>query len=308
MTTLIISHQLCLGHDPGPGHPECPARLHAVSRALEALGSPLLAFAEVPEASLESLFRVHAAAMVERVLAAVPAAGLYPLERDTILSPGSRAAALAAVGGALAAVDAVTGGGVAHAFVAARPPGHHATRDEAMGFCLFNAIAAAAVHAHEAHGCARVAVIDFDVHHGNGTEAILRGREGFFYASSHEYPNYPGTGTHSEDGPCPIVNAPLAPMTDSGAFRTAWRDRLLPALRAFAPELVLVSAGFDGHRKDPLSMMQLEAADYAWLGTEIARIGAESAAGGVVSVLEGGYDLDALGASVAAYIKAFPAA
>jgi len=242
------------------------------------------------------------------VLAAVPATGLYPLERDTILSPGSRAAALAAAGGALAAVDAVAGDGVAHAFVAARPPGHHATRDEAMGFCLFNAIAAAAVHAREAHGCARVAVVDFDVHHGNGTEDILRGREGFFYASSHEYPNYPGTGTHSEDGPCPIVNTPLAPMTGSAAFRAAWRDRLLPALRAFAPELVLVSAGFDGHRKDPLSMMQLEAADYAWLGTEIARVGAESAAGGVVSVLEGGYDLDALGASVAAYIKAFPAA
>lgn len=308
MTTLILSHAACLGHDPGAGHPESPARLKAVSRAVEAMSGPSLAFAEAPLALPEALLRVHDAAMVDRVLGAIPAAGWRALERDTIVSPGSRAAALAAVGGALAAVDAVAGGGISHAFAAVRPPGHHATRTEAMGFCLFNAIAAAAVHAHEAHGMARVAVIDFDVHHGNGTEDILRGRDGFFYASSHEYPNYPGTGTHSEDGPCPIVNAPLPPMTDGRAFRAVWAERLLPALRDFAPELVLVSAGFDGHRKDPLSMMQLEAADYAWLGAEIARIGADSAAGAVVSVLEGGYDLDALGASVAAYLGAFSGA
>ncbi len=307
MTTLILSHEACLGHDPGADHPEGLARLTAVSRAIEGMAGFPLAVAEAPLAPPEALLRVHDAAMVDRVLGAIPAAGWRALERDTIVSPGSRAAALAAVGGALAAVDAVVGGGVNHAFAAVRPPGHHATRSEAMGFCLFNAIAAAAVHALEAHGMGRVAVIDFDVHHGNGTEDILRGRDGFFYASSHEYPNYPGTGTHSEDGPCPIVNAPLPPMTDGSTFRAAWADRLLPALRDFAPDLVLVSAGFDGHRKDPLSMMQLEAADYAWLGAEIARIGAESTAGAVVSVLEGGYDLDALGASVVAYLGAFGA-
>lgn len=302
--TLVLTHAACLGHDTGPGHPERPARLAAVLHAMEGLPDGAPAFAEAPAAAEAVLARVHDGAMIETVLAAIPATGYALLDRDTVVAPGAREAALRAVGAAVEAVEAVASARASHAFAAVRPPGHHATRTRAMGFCLFNAIAAAAVHAREALGVARVAVIDFDVHHGNGTEDILRGRNGFFYASSHDYPNYPGTGTRSEDGPCPILNAPLPPMTTGAGFRAAWAERLLPELRAFSPDLILVSAGFDGHRNDPLSTMQLEVSDYAWIGGEIGRIARQTPAGGVVSVLEGGYDLDAMAASVAAYVAA----
>lgn len=304
MTTLILTHPACLGHDPGPGHPEQPARLGAVLRALDGLdGTAML---EAPAASVASLSLVHDPTMVQSVLAAIPAAGYAALDADTLVAPGSREAALGAAGAAMTAVDAVMAG-AANAFCAVRPPGHHATRARAMGFCLFNNAALAAVHAQAAHGRTRVALVDFDVHHGNGSEDILRGREGFFYASSHEYPNYPGTGLESEDGPCAIVNAPLPRGTTGAGFRAAWTHRILPALDRFAPDFLVVSAGFDGHRKDPLSMMQLEAADFGWLSAQL-RVLAETHAGGrLVSVLEGGYDLDALAACARAHVSALAA-
>lgn len=304
MTTLILTHSACFGHDPGPGHPEVPARLGAVLGAIQGLDGVDLAFAETEAAEVGALACAHETAMIDRVLAAIPAAGYGALHHDTLVSPGSRAAALGAAGAALAAVDAVATGAAANAFCAVRPPGHHATRDRAMGFCLFNNAALAAVRAREDHHADHVAVVDFDVHHGNGTEDILRGRDGFFYGSSHEYPNYPGTGRHSEDGPCRIVNVPLAPMTSGVRFRAAWSERILPELVRFQPDFMIVSAGFDGHRKDPLSMMQLEVADFAWLTAELRRVAEDSCGGRLVSVLEGGYDLDALAASVRAHVVA----
>jgi acetoin utilization deacetylase AcuC-like enzyme len=302
MTTLVLTHPACLAHDPGPGHPEAPARLVAVLEGLEELAG--LDRVESPRADPQALAAVHAPEMVETVLAAIPASGYGALDHDTLVSPGSGDAALCAAGAAIAAVDAVMTGRAANAFCAVRPPGHHATPDRAMGFCLFNNAALAAVHASDVHGCARVAVVDFDVHHGNGTEDCLRGREGFFYASSHEYPNYPGTGLQSEDGPCRIVNVPLPRGADGSSFRAAWSERILPALDDFAPDFLVVSAGFDGHRKDPLSLMQLEAADFGWLILELMRVAERHAAGRLVSVLEGGYDLGALAASARAHVAA----
>jgi acetoin utilization deacetylase AcuC-like enzyme len=305
MTTLVLTHPAGLGHDPGPGHPEAPARLEAALGALDGLAGVVVA--EAPEAALEALTRVHRPDMIEAMFDAIPATGYGMLDRDTIVSPGSRAAALRAAGAGVAAVDAVLGGVAANAFCAIRPPGHHATRDRAMGFCLFNNAAIAAFHARAVHGVERVAVVDFDVHHGNGTEDIFRGRAGLFYGSSHEYPNYPGTGRASEDGPCPIVNAPLPAMSAGEAFRAAWSDLILPELAAFKPELLIVSAGFDGHRRDPLSTWQLEVADFAWLTRELRRRAEADCGGRLVSFLEGGYDLDALAACVRAHAAALAA-
>ncbi len=302
MTTLVLTHPACLAHDPGPGHPETPARLVAVLDGLEGVGG--LDRVEAPRADETTLAAVHTPEMIETVFAAVPESGYGALDHDTLVSPGSGDAALCAAGAAIAAVDAVMTGRAAAAFCAVRPPGHHAMPTRAMGFCLFNNAALAAVHAREVHGCARVAVVDFDVHHGNGTEDCLRGREGFLYASSHEYPNYPGTGLQSEDGPCRIVNVPLPRGTDGPTFRAAWSERILPALDDFAPDFLIVSAGFDGHRKDPLSLMQLEAADFGWLTLELRHLAERHAAGRIVSVLEGGYDLGALAASAHAHVAA----
>ena len=305
MTTLILTHAACRGHAPGPGHPEAPARLEAVLGAVR--GGPAIAgvtLSEAPEAPLVALARVHGPEMLEQVFGAIPDHGYGMLDRDTIVSPASRAAALRAVGAALAAVDAVLSGAADNAFCAVRPPGHHATRDRAMGFCLFNAAAIAAFHARATHGLERVAVVDFDVHHGNGTEDIFRGQAGLFYGSSHEYPNYPGTGRASEDGACPIVNMPLPPMTRGAAFRAAWSEGILPALTAFRAELIIVSAGFDGHRRDPLSSMLLETADFAWLTHELRRRAEADCGGRLVSLLEGGYDPQALAAATRAHVAA----
>ncbi len=304
MRTLVFSHPDCIAHDPGPGHPESPARLKAVMAALQGIENAGLGFEVAPEANESDLLRVHKPNMVEEVLLTIPAAGYAYLDHETIVSPGSRAAALRAAGAGIAAVDAVVAGTAVNAFCAVRPPGHHATHNQSMGFCLFNNIAVAAIYARAVHKIARVAVLDFDVHHGNGTQDILREADDTFYGSSHEYPNYPGSGTHSEDGPCTIINAPLPPMTTSDAFRAAWRDLILPELAEFGPDLILVSAGFDGHRKDPLSMMQLEVADYGWLTTEIRHLAERHCDGRLVSMLEGGYDLDALAASARAHVEA----
>ena len=225
------------------------------------------------------------------------------LDEDTVMSPGSAHAALRACGAAVAAVDAVLSGATRRAFCAVRPPGHHATADTAMGFCLFNAVAVAAAHALAAHGLARVAIADFDVHHGNGTQAIFDQDPRVLYLSSHQSPLYPGTGQASENGVGNVVNAPLAPGVGGQGFRAAWRDHLLPALEAFTPQLVLVSAGFDGHRLDPLADLGLEAEDYGWIGAELGASADRHAAGRLVSLLEGGYSLTALRECSVAHLR-----
>jgi acetoin utilization deacetylase AcuC-like enzyme len=288
-------------------HPERPARLVAI---LEALGQPRfseLVRVEAPEGTVEQIARVHPESLVREALAAVPASGLVDLGDEVLLSPGSGAAALRAVGGVCAAVDAVIKREAGNAFCAVRPPGHHAEPAQPMGFCLFNNIAIGALHARAMHGLERVAVIDFDVHHGNGTQAIFERDPNLFYASTHEWPLYPGTGHSSERGVGNIVNAPLGPGSGSTEFRQAVSDRILPALRRFRPELIMISAGFDAHRADPLASLRLGEDDYAWVTHELCRVADESAEGRVVSALEGGYDLEALAASAAAHVEALMA-
>jgi acetoin utilization deacetylase AcuC-like enzyme len=303
MTTFLYTHPACLEHDPGRYHPESPARLRAV---LEALGDPEFApleRREAPEASLENLWRVHPRRHVERILAAIPKSGHIGIDADTILSPASGTAALRAAGAVVAAVDAVVAKEADNAFCAVRPPGHHAEPERSMGFCLFNNVAIGALRARKAHGLARVAVIDFDVHHGNGTQAAFETDNSLFYASTHQYPLYPGTGAASETGVGNIVNLPLRPMSGSSQFRSGVTQRILPALDAFRPELVMVSAGFDAHKSDPLAQLLLEEADYTWVTEQLLEIAYRHAEGRLVATLEGGYDLAALRASVAAHIR-----
>jgi acetoin utilization deacetylase AcuC-like enzyme len=303
MTTLLYTHPACLEHDPGPHHPESPARLRAVINALAGPEFATLERREAPEAALEDLLRVHPRPQVERVLRAVPKAGHVGIDADTVLSPASGMAALRAAGAVVAAVDAVAAREANNAFCAVRPPGHHAEPGRAMGFCLFNNIAVGAQRARAAHNLHRIAVVDFDVHHGNGTQAAFKADDGLFYASTHQSPLYPGTGSASETGVGNIVNAPLRPMAGSSQFRAAMRERILPALEAFRPEFLLISAGFDAHRSDPLAQLLLDEEDYAWVTERLLDIASRHAGGRLVSALEGGYDLPALGASVAAHIR-----
>ncbi|MEZ0469407.1 histone deacetylase family protein [Luteimonas sp. B3_2_R+30] len=297
----IYTHAACLAHDTGPGHPERPQRLGAVVEALRD-GLPDLDWHEAPRATRGQLLRVHAAALLAAVLESGADAPI-PLDPDTVLSPASPEAALRAAGAGIAAVDAVMNGQAGTAFCAVRPPGHHATGGEAMGFCLFNNIAVAAAHALDRHGLARVAIADFDVHHGNGTQAIFEHEPRVMYFSSHQYPLYPGTGARQERGIGNIVNAPLPPGAGSRTFREAWRERLLPELDAFAPQLLFVSAGFDAHWRDPLAQMQLDAEDFGWLTGELHALAARHAAGRIVSMLEGGYDLQALREGSLAHVR-----
>ena len=304
MTTLLFTHSDCLQHQTGEGHPESPARLSAVMAALEEPEFAGLARQQAPLADHAALARVHGAAFVQRILDSVPAAGRRALDPDTILSPGSGTAALRAAGAMTAAVDAVAAGEARNAFCAVRPPGHHAEPRQAMGFCLFNAVAVGARHAQAVHKLARVAIVDFDVHHGNGTQAVAEDDASLFFASSHQYPFYPGTGSRDETGVGNIVNAPLAAGSDGARFRNAWETRILPALDAFMPDLLLVSAGFDAHRADPLGGLELEEGDFAWVTERLTEIAGRHCGGRLVSVLEGGYDLRALGASAAAHVTA----
>jgi acetoin utilization deacetylase AcuC-like enzyme len=248
---------------------------------------------------------VHPKAYIDRVLNTKPAAGkLVRLDPDTVMSAGSAEAALRGAGGAIAAVDAVQSGRVRAAFVATRPPGHHAEPDRSMGFCLFSNAAIAAHHARAAWGRQRVAVLDFDVHHGNGTQAVAWGDADFFFGSSHQFPFYPGTGALDETGVAgQIVNAPLAAHSGRAAFEAAWTGRILPALDAFSPDCIIISAGFDAHRDDPLAQLELEAEDFAWITSAIMAAADRHTAGRIVSLLEGGYDLDALAASTAAHVR-----
>ena len=304
MTTLLYTHPACLGHDPGPHHPESPARLRAVLAALEAPEFAALDRREAPAAALDDIARVHPRRFVERLLEAVPQAGHAAIDADTVLSPGSVEAALRAAGAVIAAVDAVVAGETETAFCAVRPPGHHAEPARAMGFCLFNNVAIGALRARQIHGLARVAVVDFDVHHGNGTQAAFYDDPSLFYASTHQSPLYPGTGAAQEKGVGNIVNVPLRPLSGSREFRLGFERDILPALAAFRPELVLISAGFDAHKNDPLAQLMLDEDDYTWVTRQLVAVARQHAGGRVVSTLEGGYDLGALAASAAAHVAA----
>ncbi|MGI4975580.1 MAG: histone deacetylase family protein [Janthinobacterium lividum] len=305
MRVALFTHDDCLGHDTGPGHAECADRLRVVLRALEHPDFVSLLREAAPLATAAQLCRVHEQEYVGRLLALeVPVGTRLQLDEDTVASPGSVAAALRAAGGAVAAVDAVMEGWAEAAFVAVRPPGHHAEPSRAMGFCLFNSVAVAAHRARDRWGLRRVAVVDFDVHHGNGTEAMFASDPELFYASSHQCPCYPGTGVEAERGVGGnIANAVLSPGSGSTAFRAAWAGRLLPALEAFAPELLILSAGFDAHRADPLAQLRVEVDDFEWLTGRLMEVADRHCGSRLVSVLEGGYDLGALAACVGAHVR-----
>ena len=305
MPTALVTHLDCLDHDMGRGHPECPARLAAVLAGLEAeVFAPLLR-EQAPFATIEQLVRMHPKPYVEAILSIRPEPGdRLQLDGDTAMSAGSADAARRAAGAAVLAVDLVMGGVARTAFAAVRPPGHHAEPSRAMGFCLFNNAAIAAAHAREVWGAQRVAVLDFDVHHGNGTQSMFAERPDLFYASSHQEPCFPGTGHAWERGVADnIVNVGLKPGSGSAEFRAAWAGRIIPELERFAPELLIVSAGFDAHKADPLAELRLETTDFAWITDRLLDLAEATAGGRLVSVLEGGYDLPALAASAAVHVR-----
>lgn len=299
MTTAIYSHAAAAEHVTPPGHPEQVARYHAVTEALADLA---VERREAPLAPEAEVLRCHPQSYLDRVRAAVPARGFAMLDADTHLSPGSLDAALRAVGGACAAVDAVLSGDIDTAFVAMRPPGHHAERETPMGFCLFGTVAIAALRALDHHRLDRVAVLDFDVHHGNGTQDLLWSEPRVFFGSSHQMPLYPGSGAPTERGAHDqIMNLPLRPGSDGAAARDAWRQ-ILSRCAAFNPQLVIISAGFDAHHDDPLAELRWTEADFAAITGMIRDMAADCGAP-VVSCLEGGYDLPALGRSVRAHVE-----
>lgn len=300
----LFTHSICLQHDPGPGHAESPARLRAVLEALDQDRFAIVDRVEAPRATREQLLRVHTQEHVDRILAIAPESGTVRLDEDTLMSPASAEAGLRAAGAVVAAVDAVVAGQATRAFCAVRPPGHHATPDAAMGFCLFNNIAVGAAHALAAHGLKRVAIADFDVHHGNGTQDIFQREPRVLFISSHQWPLYPGTGSADEQGVGNVINAPLSPGEGSYEFRALWSDVLLPRLHAFKPQLVLVSAGFDAHQRDPLANLELQSEDYAWITERLVDLAQAHAGGRLVSTLEGGYDLQALASSASAHVSA----
>ena len=309
MTTILFTHSACLDHDPGRMHPEAPARLTAVLQAFDADEFDALERREAPRAQVEQVARAHSLAFVEAVLNAIEADGNVAFDADTRASPGSGEAALRAVGAVCAAVDAVMAGEAQNAFCAVRPPGHHAEPHRAMGFCLFNNVAAGAAQAQAVHGLERIAVVDFDVHHGNGTQAKFWDNADLFYASTHQSPLYPGTGDRSERGQYGnIVNVPLAPMSGSVDFREAMTGEVLPALHSFGPDFILISAGFDAHVDDPLAGLRFTDDDFAWATAEIANIARDVCQSRLVSTLEGGYDLNALERCAAAHVRALMAA
>ena len=302
MTTAFITHRDCRLHDMGSHHPECPDRLAAIQDRLIAAGlDQYLQHHDAPLAEQEQLLRAHAAEYIEQLRAIAPAHGTVHLDADTAMSPGTWQAALRAAGAGVLGVDLVMRGTAANAFCAVRPPGHHAGRGRAMGFCFFNNIAIAARHATDCHGLQRVAIVDFDVHHGNGTEDILAGDGRALMVGSFQHPFYPYSGDKSAAGN--ICNVPLPAGTRGDAFRAMVEQRWLPRLRDFAPELLLVSAGFDAHREDDMASLGLVESDYAWVTQQIRQVADASANGRIVSMLEGGYALPALGRSVAAHIK-----
>jgi acetoin utilization deacetylase AcuC-like enzyme len=306
MKTLILHHDDCLRHEPGPRHAESPARITAVINGVKDLpGTEML---PAPRASVEQLELAHAPDYWKRLLELEPSRESGPdrvaLDADTFLSAGSIDATLRGSGAACFAVDQVMAGKARNAFCATRPPGHHADAATAMGFCLLNQAAVAARHAQKAHGAERIAILDFDVHHGNGTQAIFENSPDVMYISSHQVPLYPGTGYPEETGCGNILNLPLSPGSGSSEFRGVWASQGLPALESFAPDLVIVSAGFDAHVADPLGQLELEDEDYNWITSQICAFAAANCGSRVISVLEGGYNLDALSSASAAHVTA----
>lgn len=304
MPTLLVTHHDCIEHHPGDFHPEHPDRLRGILRMLETEDFMLLHRAEAPHADHEQLLRVHPLSYIEEIMDAVPHDGHHHVDPDTVMSPYTGEAALRAAGGVCTAVDAVCRNEARNAFVAVRPPGHHAERARAMGFCFFNNVAVGAYHAREVYGLKRVAVVDWDVHHGNGTQHIFWDDPDAFYASTHQVPLFPGTGeAYEKGGHGNIVNVPLPPGAGGPEFRAAMENSVLPALDSFAPDILFISAGFDGHARDPIANMRLTVADYVWATQELLKIADTHSERRVVSVLEGGYDITALAACCAAHVR-----
>ncbi len=303
MTTLLITHPASLNHLTPPGHPERPDRLRAIAQALDADSFQDLKRVEAPTVPLETVALCHPMDYVEAIREATPKEGLRQIDADTSMSPGSFEAALRAVGGAVHAVDEVVAKKADNAFCAMRPPGHHAETARPMGFCLFNTAAIAARYAQDHHGLDRVAVVDFDVHHGNGSQEIFWSDPKVMYCSTHEMPLYPGTGAASERGDHDnIVNAPLRAGDGGDRFRAAFENIILPRVEKFSPELIVISAGFDAHRRDPLANLQLVEDDFAWVTRKLMELADKTAQGRIVSTLEGGYDLEGLSKSAAAHV------
>ena len=305
MPTLFVTHPACLEHRTPQGHPERPDRLRAINAVLEEPDFADLVRAEAPAASLETVALCHPMDYVVEIREATPQRGLIQIDGDTTMSPGSFEAAIRATGGATYAVDEVVARRADNAFVAVRPPGHHAETARAMGFCIFNSAAIAARYAQQKHGLTRAAVVDFDVHHGNGSQDIFWSDASVMYCSTHEMPLYPGTGARDERGDHDnIVNAPLRSGDGGDKFREAFESTILPRLRAFRPDILIISAGFDAHTRDPLANLNLLEADYTWVTQKLMDVANDSAQGRVVSILEGGYDLQGLARSAAAHVTA----
>jgi len=304
-TTLLVTHEAGLNHVTPAGHPERPDRLRAIDKALEAERFQLLAREQAPMAAVDLVMLCHPRDYVEAIRRANPSEGMVRIDADTSMSPGSLEAALRAVGGAALAADEVMAGKARNAFCAMRPPGHHAERQRAMGFCFFNTAAILARHVQKSHGAERVAIVDFDVHHGNGTQDIFWSDDSVLYCSTHEMPLYPGTGAVGERGDRgTIVNAPLRAGDGGERFKEAFETVILPRLSTFAPDFLVISAGFDAHMRDPLANLNLLERDYAWVTQKLMEVADARAQGRIVSVLEGGYDLQGLAGSVAAHVGA----
>ncbi|MGB0927305.1 MAG: histone deacetylase family protein [Pikeienuella sp.] len=303
MTFVILSHPDCLSHVTPGGHPERVDRLHAVS---EALNSEIFANAHREDAPLvedAAILLAHPASYLDQIVSSAPSDGFKSLDPDTHMSPGTLSAARRAAGANVRAVDLVMTGEASGAFCATRPPGHHAEKTTAMGFCFFANASIAALHAIENHGLSRVAIADFDVHHGNGTQDVFWDDPQVLFASSHQSPLYPGSGMEHETGAGNIHNATLPPMSGGAEFRAAWSEKLLPAIDAFAPELLIISAGFDAHARDPLANLNLTEDDFVWVTHSLMDIADKHCSGRVVSTLEGGYDLTGLAEATAAHVK-----